>query len=503
MDQNGYDLAPPDAPLLQVPCDPVGGLVDFAIAALHVSEDQRRRVRPLLRLLPEQADDVVGLASGYRIGQEAVQRLQLRVGGDVHLIKALPAEELPRRLFIGPREALHALPLVQVGSVGDAQLVLALKAEYLSHNLLLGIVALNRIRHKPAAQEVHLRHQIALVGKQRGNGQVEVGAHVRIGKQAAGAVLADLIVQRPQVIGDGLLAVEALQHREGLHEHADASRDFRRAPAVDGGVQRLLRPGKAAEQIAIHAGEERAGANAQAMGIGGKLPRIHVQRNGEPCVPGRALLLVVDGRAADLRIGQQSVVPRLRACEGLRAPRLLLHPGRVARGHGLALGRFPGIGPVELAQQHMKGGAVIENVVNVHEEVGRIAVREDVQPVQLSVQVGEGLNQRAQIRLALALGNVDGDFLAAPLGHEARDDAARLHLKAGKEVGMGAEHLPEGVLQPVQIRSLRQREQAGEVVRRSLRVHTPLQIHTKLRHGDGIAIDLHARSSSILFFAPV
>ena len=224
-------------------------------------------------------------------------------------------------------------------------------------------------RYSLSIQEVHLWQQVALVGEERGNGQAESGADVGIRKKAAGAAYEKLAVLSLQVSGDVFLAVEALQHREGLHKHADALRHFGRAPAVDRSVKRLLRPGKAAEQVAVYAGEERAGPDVKAMRKRREPLGVDVQGDGEPGVLRLAPFLVVDWGAADFRIGQQLVIPRFGRFEDLRVPRVPLPFGVTASGLRFALRRFPGVSACEDAYKHRYRSPVKQNVMDFHEKV--------------------------------------------------------------------------------------------------------------------------------------
>ena len=94
--------------------------------------------------------------------------------------------------------------------------------------------------------------------------------------------------------------------------------------------------------------------------------------------------------------------------------------------------------------------------MNIHEKVRFFISQNDVQPIQFSFQVGEGLDQLFQIRLAPAFPDVNVYFFVLSLRYTARDAPVRRRFKAGEQVGMGTKHLLQGSLQPVRVRPLRQ-----------------------------------------------
>ena len=59
MDQYGDDLAAADVFLPQIPGDPVGNIVDLAIAPLLLTDDKRRSIRVLFGLHPEHRYDII------------------------------------------------------------------------------------------------------------------------------------------------------------------------------------------------------------------------------------------------------------------------------------------------------------------------------------------------------------------------------------------------------------------------------------------------------------
>ena len=149
------------------------------------------------------------------------------------------------------------------------------------------------------------------------------------------------------MIGNGVLAVEALQHREGFHEHADAPGDFRSASAVDGSEKRFFRACKAAQRIAEHAGEKRAGFDVQFFHQRRQFAAVQFQGPFQVSVLLLPALVVVNRGGADFRIGKQRVVPLLRFGKAVCFARLPLLQRYVCGGHGFARQRFPGIGPVQ------------------------------------------------------------------------------------------------------------------------------------------------------------
>ena len=181
VNQHGHHFAPAYALLRQSIRNPVGGFVDLPVGSFHVPDDQRRRFGMLPGLSPEQGHDVVDLLRRGEGGQEAVQRVYLFIGNNIHLAEGFPAQKFIGGFFIGLSEAFHAFPVEKICPPGNPQTVSAARAEHLGYQFFLGVVALDDPRNGLAAQEIHRGLHLALIGKEGGNGQMIPGTAVGIG----------------------------------------------------------------------------------------------------------------------------------------------------------------------------------------------------------------------------------------------------------------------------------------------------------------------------------